>query len=189
MASNVNAEFPDLMRRVANGRDQAAFTVLFDFFAPRIKSYLMKLGLNDMLAEENTQEVMIILWHRASQYDPAKAALSTWLFQIARNRRIDALRRDKSSLIDLNDPMLVPEPPLQQDREYEDHERDTQVRDSMKGLPTEQSELVRMAFFLGKSHSEISADTGLPLGTVKSRIRLAFRHLRQHLEIAGLTQV
>ena len=188
MALKANAEFPELMRRVADDRDQAAFTKLFDYYAPRIKSYLLKLGLDTMHAEETTQEVMIILWHRASLFDPAKAALSTWLFQIARYRRIDALRRDKSGLIDLSDPMLAPEPPLQQDGEYEAQERDAQVRDSMKGLPTEQSELVRMAFFLGKSHSEISADTGLPLGTVKSRIRLAFRYLRQHLEIAGLNQ-
>ena len=174
-----------LAAAVAERRDQSAFAELFDFFAPRINSYLQRLGMEPGQAEELTQEVMIVLWHKAALFDPAKSSLSTWLFRIARNRRIDAFRRDKSAQLDADDPALQPSQPEAADDIYEAEERDERVRKAMLDLPEEQAVLVRQAFFLGRSHSQIADDTGLPLGTVKSRIRLAFTRLRRSLENDG----
>ncbi|MEQ8400904.1 MAG: sigma-70 family RNA polymerase sigma factor [Roseitalea porphyridii] len=180
--SEQHRHFAALAARVANDRDRLAFTELFDFFAPRIKAYLRRLGLGDEAAEDIAQEVMIVLWHKAHLFDPAKSSLSTWLFRVARNRRIDAVRRDKSGLLDPDDPMLQPAEPVLPDATMDDEQRDERVREAMADLPEEQVGLVRMAFFLGYSHSRIAEETGLPLGTVKSRIRLAFGRLRRALE-------
>jgi RNA polymerase sigma-70 factor (ECF subfamily) len=140
------------------------------------------LSLDNGQAEEITQEVMLVLWHKAALFDPAKSSLSTWLFRVARNRRIDLVRRDKSGLLDPDDPILQPEEPEAPDSMLDAERRDERVRAAMQDLPEEQLALVRMAFFLGRSHSEIAEETGLPLGTVKSRIRLAFSRLRKALD-------
>ncbi|AKI02996.1 RNA polymerase sigma factor, sigma-70 family [Hoeflea sp. IMCC20628] len=174
--------FARLAEAVAVRRDQKAFAELFDYFAPRLKAYLRRLGMEPSQAEEMTQEVMIVLWHKAALFDPVKSSLATWLFRVARNRRIDALRRDKSSLLDPDDPALQPSQPEAADDAMDAEHRDERVRKAMLDLPEEQALLVRQAFFLGKSHSQIADDTGLPLGTVKSRIRLAFSRLRRTLE-------
>jgi RNA polymerase sigma factor (sigma-70 family) len=185
MSNELKERLVRLASAVAEKRDQAAFTELFDYFAPRIKSYLLRLGMDSGQAEEMTQEVMIVLWHKAGLFDPAKSSLSTWLFRIARNRRIDAFRRDKSALLDADDPALQPSQPESADDIVEAEERDERVRRAMLDLPEEQAMLVKQAFFLGRSHSQIAEDTGLPLGTVKSRIRLAFSRLRRSLEGDG----
>lgn len=174
-----------LASAVAERRDQTAFAELFDYFAPRIKSYLLRLGMEPGQAEELTQEVMIVLWHKAGLFNPVKSSLSTWLFRIARNRRIDAFRRDKSALLDADDPALQPSQPESADAIVEAEEREERVRKAMLDLPEEQAVLVKQAFFLGRSHSQIADETGLPLGTVKSRIRLAFSRLRRSLEGDG----
>ncbi|WP_417414897.1 sigma-70 family RNA polymerase sigma factor [Hoeflea sp.] len=185
MSNEMKERLVRLAAAVAERRDETAFAELFDYFAPRIKSYLMRLNMDSGQAEELTQEVMITLWHKASQFDSAKSSLSTWLFRIARNRRIDVFRRDKSALLDADDPALQPSQPDAADDIVEAEERDERVRKAMLDLPEEQAILVRQAFFLGRSHSQISEDTGLPLGTVKSRIRLAFARLRRTLEGDG----
>ena len=185
MSNEMKERFARLASAVAERRDQTAFAELFDYFAPRLKSYLMRLGMEPGQAEELTQEVMIVLWHKAGLFDPVKSSLSTWLFRIARNRRIDAFRRDKSALLDADDPALQPSQPESADDIVEAEERDERVRRAMLDLPDEQAELVKQAFFLGRSHSQIAEDTGLPLGTVKSRIRLAFSRLRRSLESDG----
>ena len=167
---------------VADRRDQNAFSDLFDHFAPRINAYLRKLGLEDGPAEEIAQEVMVTLWHKADLFDSSKSSLSTWLFRIARNRRIDAARRDKSALLDPDDPTLLPEAEPMPDETLDAGQREDRVRAAMQRLPAEQFETVRLAFFLGYSHSRIAEETGLPIGTVKSRIRLAFARLRSALE-------
>jgi len=182
MSNNMKQRFARLTEAVAVRRDQQAFAELFDYFAPRLKSYLQRLGMDPSQAEEMTQEVMIVLWHKAAMFDPAKASLSTWLFRVARNRRIDALRRDRSNLLDPHDPALQPSPVETADDIVEAEERDQLVRAAMLELPEEQVMLLQQAFFLGRSHSQIAEDTGLPLGTVKSRIRLAFARLRRSLE-------
>lgn len=185
MSNDLKERLARLAGAVAERRDQTAFAELFDYFAPRIKSYLQRLGMDPGQAEELTQEVMIVLWHKAGLFDPVKSSLSTWLFRIARNRRIDAFRRDKSALLDADDPALQPSQPEAADDLVEAEERDERVRRAMLDLPEEQAVLVRQAFFLGRSHSQIAEDTGLPLGTVKSRIRLAFARLRGSLEADG----
>jgi RNA polymerase sigma factor (sigma-70 family) len=182
MTGDLKERFARLAEAVAARRDQKAFAELFDHFAPRLKSYLQRLGMEPSQAEELTQEVMIVLWHKASLFDPSKSSLATWLFRVARNRRIDALRRDRSGLLDPEDPALHPAQPEAADDIYEAEERDERVRQAMLELPDEQAMLVRQAFFLGRSHSQIADETGLPLGTVKSRIRLAFARLRRTLE-------
>lgn len=182
MPSRLNERFARLAEVVARDRDRKAFEELFDYFAPRIKAYLVRLNLQSQQAEELTQDVMIVLWHKAGLFDPAKSSLSTWLFRIARNRRIDALRRDRSRKIDPEDPFLQPEGPDAPDDTLDSERRDERVRAALAALPEEQVRLVRMAFFLGLSHSQISDETGLPLGTVKSRIRLAFGKLRTALK-------
>ncbi|MBP2562762.1 RNA polymerase sigma-70 factor (ECF subfamily) [Neorhizobium galegae] len=174
--------FAGLVRAVADERDQAAFTVLFDYYAPRLKSWLVKRSMRPDDAEELVQEVMAVLWHRASLYDPARSSLSTWLFRIARNRRIDAERRGRHKQLDAYEPLFFVTEAPGADTIFEGEERDAQVRAALAGIPGEQMELVRAAFFLGQSHSEIASSTGLPLGTVKSRIRLAFERLRRVLD-------
>ena len=182
MSDDLKERLTRLAAAVADKRDQKAFAELFDYFAPRLKSYLQRLGMDPSQAEEMVQEVMIVLWHKAALFDPAKSSLATWLFRVARNRRIDALRRDRSGLLDPEDPVLQPSQPEAADDIVEAEQRDERVRKAMLDLPEEQAVLVRQAFFLGKSHSQIAEDTGLPLGTVKSRIRLAFSRLRRTLE-------
>ncbi|MGI9400736.1 MAG: sigma-70 family RNA polymerase sigma factor [Rhizobiaceae bacterium] len=171
-----------LAGRIAQSQDTAAFARLFDHFAPRINAYMRKLRLDTSEAEEITQEVMFTLWHKAGMFDPSKSNLSTWLFRIARNRRIDRARRDRSGDIDMTDPSLMPEPEPLPDAEIDVMQREAVLRNAMEELPAEQFEIIRMAFFLGLSHSQIAEETSLPIGTVKSRIRLAFARLRSTLE-------
>lgn len=179
------ARFAALVERVAAERDRAAFIELFDHFAPRIKGYLMRLGSDGDRAEELTQEVMVTLWRKADLFDRTKSSVATWLFRVARNRRIDSLRRDRSALLDAEDPSAQPEPPPDPDEEIDAATREDRVRRALESLPEEQVRLIRLSFFKGLSHSEIAAETGLPLGTVKSRIRLAFGRLRRTLEADG----
>lgn len=182
MSNSKQEEFAALARRVAEGRDRQAFVELFDHFAPRLNGYLQRLGLERGDAEDMAQEVMAVLWHKAHLFDPAKSSLATWLFRIARNRRIDVARRERSRVLDPDEPMLMPSEPEPVDHEMDARQRDERVRAALSELPTEQYELVQMAFFLGLSHSQIADQSGLPLGTVKSRIRLAFQRMRKILE-------
>ena len=171
----------DLIEAIALRADKAAFAQLFRLFAPKIKGYLVKLGAGPQ-AEELTQEVMLTVWRKASTFDRKQASVSTWLFTIARNRRIDAIRKERRPELDPEDPMLVPEAPLSPDEQLQARDREARVAEAIKALPPEQAELLRQAFYLAKSHSEIAAEMKLPLGTVKSRLRLAFGRMRKVLE-------
>jgi RNA polymerase sigma factor (sigma-70 family) len=181
------AEFAAWVADVAVRRDRDAFTRLFDHFAPRLNAYLMRLGTDAAMAEEIVQDVMSTLWRKAALFDPAKSSLSTWLYRIARNRRIDLARRDKGQF-DPDEPMLQPAATPDLDKLVDIQQREEAVRAALTSLPGEQLELVRLAFFDGMSHSQISEATGLPLGTVKSRIRLAFTRLRRMLEAEGVVE-
>ncbi|MDM9649637.1 sigma-70 family RNA polymerase sigma factor [Rhizobium sp. S163] len=174
--------FATLAGAVAERRDQQAFAILFDYFAPRLKSWLLRQKMTASEAEELVQEVMIVLWHKADLYDATRSSLSTWLFRIARNRRIDLQRRARARILDEDDPALQPTAEIGADELVANGDRDAQVREAVSQLPEEQREMLRAAFFLGQSHSEIAESTGLPLGTVKSRIRLAFGKLKKVLE-------
>lgn len=176
----------DLIRyicAVAREQDRNAFAQLFAHFAPRVKSFLMRSGLADSAAEEVTQEVMIAVWRKASYFDPAKAGASTWVFTIARNQRIDLLRRTRSRTTDqLLDPSDEPETPCSGEDIAIMAEREEGVRKALANLPDEQATIVRLSFFAEKPHAEIARELGIPLGTVKSRVRLALNRLRNLLD-------
>ena len=158
-------------------QDQKAFAELFSYFGPRVKAFLIKSGASPSMAEECTQEVMATLWHKAHLFDPSRASVATWIFTIARNKKIDALRKQRR-----------PEPEdLQWGPESEPEASDilalqqeaNQLTLAMTALPSQQRDLIKKAYFGELSHSEIAAETGLPLGTIKSRLRLALSKLRQ----------
>lgn len=181
-------DFVELVRAVASRRDRDAFTRVFDHFAPRINGYLQRFGADAAMAEEITQDVMVTLWRKAEQFDPAKSSLSTWLFRIARNRRIDMLRRNRVDYLDPSEPALAPADELNMEVQLDLQQREDAVREALASLPPEQLTLVRLSFFENLSHSEIAERTGLPLGTVKSRIRLSFTRLRRTLEAGGVLE-
>jgi RNA polymerase sigma-70 factor (ECF subfamily) len=168
----------ELLRRVAERRDRAAFVVLFDRFAARVKAFMMRGGASAADADEIAQDVMVLVWRRAETFDPARAAASTWIFTIARNRRIDVLRRTLRPAPDPEDPLFQPEPEPDAGLRIDAEEREIRIRALLGELAAEQREVLVAAFYDGLSHAEIAARLDLPLGTVKSRIRLAFRHLR-----------
>ena len=172
----------NLLVQVSQQRDRKAFMQLFEHFAPRVKSYLLRLGAKDGDAEDLMQEVMLTVWHRAHQYDRSKARASTWIFTISRNKRIDAIRRERRPEIDLNDPALVADGPAEPDRAFETSEWSAVVKRAIEKIPPEQAELLKLSFFEEKSHDAIAKQLDLPLGTVKSRIRLAVSKLRRNLE-------
>jgi RNA polymerase sigma factor (sigma-70 family) len=177
-----------LMRAVAERRDQAAFTEIFDHFTPRLEAYLHRLGLDVGSAEEIAQEVMVALWRKAELFDAQKSSVATWLYRIARNRRIDLSRRSRTDYLDPQSPAILEIPEERRfETEIDDQQRDDVVRTLILDLPVEQRDLVRLAFYEGLSHSEIASRTKLPLGTVKSRLRLAFTRLRRALETGGIS--
>ncbi len=172
----------DCVEQIAQVRSRVAFSEVFEYFAPRLKSYLIRLGSEPSSAEEIMQDVMLNVWRKAEQYDRRQASVSTWIFRIARNRRIDTLRRLNKPELDATDPMLQPAETEQPDITVNRSQIDAQVRKAMETLPEEQIILLKAAFYEGLSHSEIAKKLDLPLGTVKSRIRLAFQRLRGSLE-------
>lgn len=175
-------EAADLLDALASGPDRRAFARLFGHFAPRVKSYLRRLGADDALAEELVQEVMLTVWRRAQLFDRRQAGASTWIFTIARNKRIDRLRRERRPDLDPDDPALVPEAETPADQQVEAGQRQARLRAAVARLPDEQARLLRLSYFEDKSHSTIADELDLPLGTVKSRLRLALSRLKTLLE-------
>ena len=170
-----------LIESVAKARDRAAFARLFDHFAPRIKAYMRRLGTDDASAEDLVQEVMLTVWHRAHLYDRRQAALSTWIFTIARNKRIDRLRRERRPDLLLEDPSFERDPKPSAEGEAVTRQIEARLRAAVAELPEEQAALLRICFYEDKSHRTIADEQGLPLGTVKSRLRLALAKLRRML--------
>jgi len=164
------------MVAVRDNQDKAAFAELFGYFGPRVKSFLMKSGASPDLAEECTQEVMVTLWRKAHMFDPAKASVSTWIFTIARNRKVDLLRKQRR--VEPEDLPWGPEADPQQDEALALQQETEILGEAIAALPDKQRELIEKAYYGELSHSEIAAQTGLPLGTIKSRIRLALDRLR-----------
>lgn len=176
-----------LLVRVARHRDRQAFIDLFHHFAPRLKSFLQRGGVEPGTAEEIVQDVMVTVWRRADGFDPTVAAAGTWIFAIARNRRIDRLRQERRPEIDPDDPALVPDDPAPPDAGLLVREETARLHRAIRDLPPEQADLLRMAYFQDKAHSVIASECNLPLGTVKSRLRLALARLRGALHLAGET--
>lgn len=169
----------DHVARIRAG-DQAAFGALFRHFAPRVKGFLVKSGADAAQAEEITQEVMATVWHKAHLFDPARASVATWIFTVARNRRIDMLRRQRRP--EPEDLPWGPEAEPDQAEVMGLQQESAQLRTALQDLPDTQRELIERAYFGDMSHREIAAQTGLPLGTIKSRIRLALDRLRHAMK-------
>ena len=166
-----------LMLSVRDHADRAAYGAIFQHFAPRVKAFLMKSGSDAAFAEELAQDVMVTVWHKAAQFDPARASLSTWIFTIARNRRIDHFRRTRRPEPEDLDWGANEEPDAADI--YQTAEETRRLGAALTTLPEAQRALIERAYYGDLSHSEIAAQTGLPLGTIKSRIRLALERLRQ----------
>ena len=176
------SEWDRLLVRVGSNRDRSAFKKLYEHFAPRLKSFLLRIGSDMSAAEEICQESMIMVWRRAETFNPDSAGASTWIFTIARNKRIDKLRKDNRPLPDLNDPSFFQIPVDKSDDILQRVEEEKKITNALKNLPPEQAKLILSAYYEEKSHRKIADETNLPLGTVKSRIRLAINRLRTQLE-------
>jgi RNA polymerase sigma-70 factor (ECF subfamily) len=171
-----------LIQSIAQSSDRQAFVKLFDHFAPRVKALLMRQGTPADLAEELAQETLLMVWRKAALFDPQRAGASTWIAAIARNLRIDAARREKRSrLPDVFD-ILQGEEPEQPDQVFDGSERDSRVRAALTSLSPDQLRVVQLAFMEGLSHQDVAKRLSIPLGTVKSRLRLAMARMRGSLE-------
>jgi RNA polymerase sigma-70 factor (ECF subfamily) len=177
MDASDSRAFDQHLLAVARDRDAQAFAELYRVLAPRVARFLLKRRASEQMADEITQEVMLTVWRRAELFQPRKASASTWIFTIARNRWIDRLRRERRPEIDPEDPALVPSERAPESR-VDARRKEHKLQEAITALPDEQAKLVRMAYIEGKSQSEIARATGLPIGTVKSRFRLALKKLR-----------
>lgn len=187
LASNTDEEITQqslsqMLTAVGQSKDIEAFESLFRYYGPRVRAYMAKLARDGQAAEELMQETMLAVWNKAHQFDPARGNVSSWIFTIARNLRIDSYRKDKRPTFDPSDPAFVPDDVPPADVEFEGRQQADRLHRAMETLPSEQLELLKLAFFNEESHSTIAAKLGLPMGTVKSRIRLAFAKLRAALE-------
>jgi len=175
-ASETSYQMDDLILRIAKTQDQQAFMELAELASPRLKAYAIRCGADVDDAEELVQECLLTVWRKAHQFNPKTARSTTWLYTIIRNKRIDIARKNKLDTVQSDD--LWPE------GETEDLEDDVErdltgelVRTLLQSLPDEQRQIVFKVYFEGKSHSEIAAELDLPLGTIKSRLRLAMKKL------------
>jgi RNA polymerase sigma-70 factor (ECF subfamily) len=169
------------MARIVEARDRTAFKLLFLAYAPKVKTYLIRHGASPVQAEELAQEALLTLWRKAEHYDSQRASVAAWLFTIARNLRIDAIRKEQSAMAYV---LATPAVEALQDSPEDDSEaaeREVRLRQAVRILPAEQMEVVRLSFFFDKPHAEIARELCLPLGTVKSRLRLAIARLRSVL--------
>jgi RNA polymerase sigma-70 factor (ECF subfamily) len=180
-------EAADIIEAIARRQDRAAFARLFRHFAPRIRSFMLRGGVDPDAAQEVAQEVMILVWRKAASFDRRLASPATWIYTIARNKRIDLLRRNSRPAIETEDWLaaFVSQPPTA-DASVQAEQTYTRLRELMSGLSVEQVTVIEKAFFEDKSHTVIAAELKLPLGTIKSRIRLTLLRLRDALERSEL---
>jgi RNA polymerase sigma factor (sigma-70 family) len=177
----------ELVVAVAGG-DRQAFAVLFKHFAPRVKAYLVRGGTALASAEELAQETMVLVWRKAASFDPARAGCATWIFTIARNLRIDRHRQQGGAIdgedanavdLDGHDPA---DPDAAPDDRLDARQRERRIRAALQQLSPDQARIIQLSYYAEKPHASIASDLCLPLGTVKSRIRLAVNNLRRLLE-------
>ena len=175
-AANDSEDWSACVVAIARTRDRGKFSELFLFFAPRLKAFFVRLGVGSGTAEDLAQEVMLTVWRKADYFDPQRASAATWIFTIARNLRIDLKRREQKPQLSEDDLDYLDEPdPGEQMMALE---REKRVRAALAQLPGEQAEVIRLSFFEDRPHAEIAQSLDIPLGTVKSRIRLAMNRLR-----------
>lgn len=173
-----------LILRIASDHDREAFAALFAQMAPRVKALMLRLGTDHATADELAQETMLTVWRKSALFRPEKASAATWIFTIARNLRIDRFRSEKRPELDPNDPALVPEPDPSPEEQLEAHTAQKRVRACLEQLPADQRRAVQLSFMDGLSHQDIADRLDLPLGTVKSRLRLSMNKMRQMLGTA-----
>jgi RNA polymerase sigma-70 factor (ECF subfamily) len=184
----VAAEDVALILAIAGRRDRAAFVTLFGRFAPRLKAWFQRSGSASDQAEDLAQETMLAVWRKAESFDPTRAGATTWIFTIARNQRIDTMRRAPRRTLDAEDPSLAPQAPAAPDAVFDTFQRESRLREALSTLPAEQAEVIRLSFFEDRPHADIERALSIPLGTVKSRLRLAMNRLRGHLGDFGPAQ-
>ncbi len=175
---------PDLsacIAAIAESKSRDAFTQLFNHMAPRIKAYCLKRGASPAEAEETAQETMIQVWRRAGQYDSARAAATTWIFTIARNKRIDLFRKEQHPEVTADDLVQSMSDPVDAESWMEQSQTGEALAQKIRSLSPDQAEVIHKAFFEDKTHQVISEELDVPLGTVKSRIRLALAKLRSSM--------
>jgi RNA polymerase sigma-70 factor (ECF subfamily) len=177
-------EWADLIGRIAAHHDRDAFRTLFEHFAPRVKGLMLKAGASGEEAEEIAQDTLLAVWRKAAQFDPATAGAPAWIFTIARNLRIDAVRRSARTGVIVPDAELeyFADPADSQEQQIARQEEATRIAAAIARLSNEQSAVIRMGFVEDRPHSEIAEALRIPLGTVKSRIRLATNRLKDFLE-------
>lgn len=186
-ANQTGEELSALVQAVATRGDRQAFAALFKHFAPRVKAYLIRLGTAEAMAEDLAQEALVSVWRKAHLFDPAHAGVSTWVFTIARNLRVDHFRRRSHQELELEEGQAerVPDTAPAPDEHCHAAQQEDEVRRAMQQLSPDQAHVLRLSFFEEHPHAQIAQDLGIPLGTVKSRVRLAMNHLRRllgHLE-------
>ena len=174
-------DFSKLLLRVGRNQDKTAFADLFQHFSPRVKSYMLKLGSANEMAEELAQLTLLQVWRKAQLFDSDKAAASTWIFRIARNIRIDVLRKQKHFFDDDFDLAKIEDEQDTAEVKINREQKKQHVALALTELPQDQARIIHMSFYDGLSHGEIAKQLEIPLGTVKSRIRLAFGRLRESL--------
>lgn len=180
-SADENKKMATLIVLVAENRDRTAFMQIYSHFAPRVKGFLVSRGLTSHAADDVLQEVMLAIWNKAQSYNPNKAAISTWIFTIARYKYIDRLRRESRHQTDSDDlDLKASDAPIADDDVLQD-QRQNAVQAAIASLPADQQSVIFLSFIKGLAHSEIAEQLGLPLGTVKSRIRRAFARLREEL--------
>jgi RNA polymerase sigma-70 factor (ECF subfamily) len=170
------------LNRVAQSRDRQAFATLFDHFAPRIKFFLMRKGSNAEQAEDLVQEAMIAVWSKAGLYAPEKGSVATWVFTIARNLRIDRLRRERAQLYETLEDFDAEDETASAHDVMARAQEDTAVTKALAQIPEEQRQLLILSYVDDVPQSEIAQRMNIPLGTVKSRMRLGYQRLRKLLE-------
>jgi len=171
-----------LVVAIAASADRDAFVRLFQHFAPRIKGYLRRQGVEGAAAEDLAQDVMLRVWRNAASFDAAKGSVAAWIYTIARNAQIDMLRRERHPVVEFEEEHASIDPQPAPDQALIERRRAVRVRAAMQDLPPDQAQVVEQSFFLHKPHAQIAEELDLPLGTVKSRLRLAFGRLRAALQ-------
>lgn len=169
------ADLSDMLASLAETKDKQVYIRLFRHFAPKVKAYIVRLGLVDTTAEELMQETMLSVWRKSHMYNRSKASASTWIFTLARNQSIDWMRKQKYPEYSLEE--WHEEPDESTDKGAQSVTTDRMLK-SIERLPENQAQVIYMSFFEGRSHSDISDRLGIPLGSVKSRIRLASEKLK-----------
>jgi RNA polymerase sigma-70 factor, ECF subfamily len=180
--STVPDQLAELLSRVSAARDRAAFAALFDHFAPRVKAFMMRKGSNSEQAEDLVQETMLAVWSKAHMYVQDRGSVATWIFTIARNLRIDKLRRDKAQLYQDLEDFDAPDGKIGADDALGRSQEDNYVSQALAQIPADQRDLLILSYVEDVTQSEIALRLNLPLGTVKSRMRLGYQRLRKILE-------